>query len=226
MIPIRDNNPKGYFPFINYIFIALNIYFFFRQPENMEELRIYFYTYGVVPENLLNIVSHMMNHNYSVLSSLITSMFIHGDFIHLIGNMLFLWVFGDNIEYVLGHVKYILFFLLCGIMATLAQFFINPHSTLPMIGASGAISGILGAYLLKFPSNRVTVLFILFIFIRTFKVPALVVLGFWFFYQIIEGYFFLEKQTMGGVAWFAHIGGFTAGIILIKVFEFLPKKKY
>jgi membrane associated rhomboid family serine protease len=226
MIPIRDNNPKGYFPFINYIFIVLNIYIFFKQPVNGEALKTFFYTYGVIPENLSNIFSHLINQKFSVLLSLITSIFVHGDLLHLIGNMLFLWVFGDNIEYVLGHIKYIFFFLLCGIMATLTQFFISPHSTLPIIGASGAISGILGAYLFKFPSNRVTVLFILFIFIRTIKVPAIVVLGFWFFYQIIQGYFFWEKQGMGGVAWFAHIGGFISGIILIKVFEFLPKKKY
>ena len=226
MIPIRDDNPKGYFPFINYIFIGLSIFIFFTQPVNINELKNFFYTYGVIPENLSNITSHVMNRNFSDITSLFTSIFVHGDLLHLMGNMLFLWIFGDNIEYIIGHIRYIFFFLLCGIMATLTQYFINPHSTLPIIGASGAISGILGAYLFKFPSNRVTVLFILFIFIRTIKVPAIVVLGIWFLYQIIQGYFFLEKQTMGGIAWFAHIGGFISGIIFIKVFEFLPRKKY
>ena len=203
----------------------MNIYVFYIQPSNIEQLKIFFHTYGVVPENLSNIVSQLRNQNFSVLYSLITNIFVHGDLMHLIGNMLFLWIFGDNIEYLIGHMRYIFFYLLCGIFATLSQYFIYPHSAIPMIGASGAISGIMGAYLLKFPSNRVTVLFILFIFIHFIKVPAIVVLSIWFIYQIVQGYFFLGEQNLGGVAWFAHIGGFISGIILVKVFEFRPKKK-
>jgi membrane associated rhomboid family serine protease len=224
MIPIRDDSPKGYFPFINYILIALNIFFYFKQPSNLEDLKLFYYTYGLVPENLTNILSHLASHDYSVIVSLFTNLFIHGDLMHLIGNMLFLWIFGDNIEYLIGHVRYIFFFLLCGFAATLSQYVISPYSAIPLIGASGAISGIMGAYMLKFPSNRVTILFIIVIFIYVTRVPAIIVLGVWFLYQILQGYFSLGQQGLGGVAWFAHIGGFISGIILVKVFEFHPKK--
>jgi membrane associated rhomboid family serine protease len=142
-------------------------------------------------------------------------MFLHGGFLHIFGNMLYLWIFGNNIEDTLGHFRFLLFYLLCGFAAALAQVLASPGSTVPMIGASGAVAGVLGAYILLFPGARVLTLLIIIIFIKFIRLPALIVLGFWFFLQVLG--------VMGGaitnVAFFAHIGGFVVGLILIKIFQ-------
>jgi membrane associated rhomboid family serine protease len=144
-------------------------------------------------------------------------MFLHGGWMHIIGNMWFLWVFGDNVEDSLGHWKFLLFYLLCGIAAGLSQAVLNPNSTAPTIGASGAIAGVMGAYLVKFPRSRITTLVFVFFFLTTFELPAIVVLGYWFVIQLFSGFGSVAHShlTAGGVAWFAHIGGFLAGILLI-----------
>jgi membrane associated rhomboid family serine protease len=159
-----------------------------------------------------------------VLGSLFSSLFLHADFMHLAGNMIFLWIFGDNIEYAIGHFNYFIFYLLCGLAATFTHVFIDPTSTIPIIGASGAISGILGAYLIKFPKNKVTTLFIIVIFIRIVKIRAVYLLGFWFLLQLLYGYLSLGSESGGGVAWFAHIGGFISGLILVNIFKKQPKR--
>ena len=150
---------------------------------------------------------------------IITSMFIHGGFGHIIGNMWFLHIFGDNIESLLGHVKYFLFYLACGMGAALTQFLTEPASTTPMVGASGAIAGVLGAYMIRFPKAKVHIFAIIIIFITTFVVPAQIVLGLWFLMQLSGGLGSLGVDTTGGVAWFAHIGGFIIGVTSLKYFQ-------
>ena len=144
---------------------------------------------------------------------------MHGGFLHLIGNMWFLYIFGDNVESILGHLRFLYFYIFCGIGATLTQFIINPSSSIPMIGASGAVAGVLGAYMIKFPKAKVHVFAFIFIFVTTFVVPAQIVLGIWFIMQLSGGLNTLGIDTTGGVAWFAHIGGFIWGIGSLKKFQ-------
>lgn len=224
MIPLKDENPKKNLPFINFAFIVANIAIFIYQPASEELMRKFFSTYGLIPNNLTHIVNNDISHILSVIQSLLSSLFIHADFLHLAGNMLFLWVFGDNIEYAIGHFNYIIFYILCGIAATLVQVLIDSNSLLPIIGASGAISGVLGAYIIKFPKNKVTTLFIIIIFIKIVRIRAVYLLGIWFAYQLFQGYFSLGQDSMGGVAWFAHIGGFISGIILVNIFKKRPNR--
>jgi membrane associated rhomboid family serine protease len=147
----------------------------------------------------------------------VTSMFLHGGWLHLIGNMWFLWIFGDNIEDILGHAKYLLFYLLCGIAAALVHVAFNGDSRVPTIGASGAIAGVMGAYMLKFPRSRVVTLVPIFFFLTTMEIPAVYILIYWFIVQLISGFGSIgySHLSQGGVAWFAHVGGFVAGMILI-----------
>jgi len=215
MIPIADENQKGYIPFVNYLFLIINILvYFFLQPTTESAARSFFNQYGLIPNQLIN--NPFLIEGYIPV---FTSMFLHGGLMHLAGNMLYLWIFGDNIEYVLGHMRYFIFYFIVGIGAAAGQIIIAPDSTTPMVGASGAISGILGAYLLKFPRNRVSILFFFFIIIRVIQVPAIIVLSFWFLFQVYNGYFHLDQGMTSGVAWFAHIGGFVTGFALVKLFE-------
>ena len=150
--------------------------------------------------------------------TVITSMFMHGGWLHLIGNMLFLWVFGNNIEDATGHGKFLIFYLLCGVAAAATQTFVSPHSVVPMVGASGAISGVLGAYILLYPRVRVHTLIILPIYITSVALPAYVMLGYWIILQVLSGLFSLSEVEKGGVAFFAHIGGFVTGLVLVRLF--------
>ena len=215
MKPIADESPRRYLPITNYILIILNIVVFFYQPASLTGQKIFFTTYGVIPSNILDA------RDISSYYTIITSMFIHGGFMHLAGNLLFLWIFGDNVEYILGHFRYLVFYLVVGAGAALMQILFFPESTIPMIGASGAISGILGAYLIKFPRNKVSILIFLVIIIRVIKVPAVLALGLWFLFQLYNAYF--ASTVSGGVAWLAHIGGFLSGFIFIKLFEWYPR---
>lgn len=215
MIPISDDSPKGYIPFVNYILIAINILVFIYQPGDREALSAFFSQYGLVPSKLVQ-----NPENPALYLNIFSSMFLHADLMHLAGNMLYLWIFGDNIEYLVGHARYFVFYLIVGIAAAILQLAVFPGSKVPMVGASGAISGVLGAYLLKFPRNRVSLLFFFFFIIRVIHVPALIVLSFWFIFQIYNGLLF---SGQAGVAWYAHIGGFVAGFAIIKLFEHYPK---
>jgi membrane associated rhomboid family serine protease len=152
-------------------------------------------------------------------TTLVTSMFMHGGWMHVLGNMLYLWVFGNRLEDALGHAKFLVFYLLCGVAAGVAQVLLNPYSTLPMVGASGAIAGVMGAYLLKFPGARILTLVFIFFFVTTFEIPAVILLGYWFIIQLFSGLGSIAQTNLsgGGVAWFAHVGGFLAGMILVKV---------
>jgi len=208
--PYKDDNPRVLFPFVTFGIITLNAFIFLGQfwiSGNDPGIgRSLVYMYGFVPAEFNPL-------------TIFTSMFMHGGFAHIIGNMWFLYIFGDNVESILGHVKYFMFYLACGIGAALAQFFVEPASQVPMIGASGAVAGVLGAYMIRFPKARVHVLAVIIIFITTFVVPAQIVLGLWFLMQLSGGLGSLGVDTTGGVAWFAHIGGFIIGVTSLKYFQ-------
>lgn len=207
MFPIRDHNPSGRVPYVTYALILVNIGIFFSYwltIPNEPRLAMFYVEWGLVPQQVTSGAG---------LHGLITSMFLHGGFMHLAGNMLFLWIFGDNLEDVLGHVKYLGFYLLSGLAASTAQIGADPGSYVPMIGASGAIAGVMGGYLLLFPRAKVDVLIIFVIFFRIFPIPAWIMLGLWFAMQLVSG--FSTPGDGGGVAYWAHAGGFIAGLVLM-----------
>ena len=206
MFPIRDHNPSGNIPYVTYALIAANIAIFlaywFGLP-NEYALNEFYCSWGLVPQ----LVTSGEN-----LPSLITHMFLHGGWMHLAGNMLFLWIFGDNLEDLMGHAKFLMFYVLAGLAAAALQIAVDPASQAPMVGASGAIAGVLGGYLLLFPRARVDVVIILIIIFRVFPIPAWIVLGLWFGIQVVSST--TTPSEDGGVAYFAHIGGFIAGLVL------------
>ena len=204
MIPIHDSQPSYSKPFITIFLIALNVLvFLFQVSLDPFTRNDFIFAFGLVPDRF-----HW--------SAVLTSMFMHGGWMHLIGNMVFLWVYGDNIEDILGHAKYLLFYLLCGAAAAMGQVLIAPDSHVPMVGASGAIAGVMGAYMVKFPHSRI-VLAGWFLIIFTIELPAYVVLLYWFALQFLSGFGSIADigAQRGGVAFFAHIGGFLAGMIII-----------
>jgi len=216
-IPLKDENPTSRFPYVTVFFIGLNILIFFYQILSPQGLQYYVYKMGAIPYEITHFKTLSFFPRISPPLSLITSMFLHGGLFHLFGNMLYLWIFGNNIEDFLGPIRFVLFYLFSGLGASLTHIIFNPNSQIPMIGASGAIAGVLGAYLILYPGARVLTLVFLFFFIRILPIPAAVILGLWFLAQV------LNIGLGGGVAWFAHIGGFLIGIGLIKIYS---KKKY
>jgi len=221
MLPIGDDDSDRRFaPLVNYVLIAINILVFvFLQGMGGNEK--FTYAFSTVPAEILtgkDLATGVLKPTpIPVYFTLITSMFMHGGWAHLLGNMLFLWVFGDNIENRIGHIRYLIFYLVCGIIASLSHVFVSgSDSLIPSLGASGAISGVLGGYLLLFPSRRVRVI----MGRGVTQVPAFVVLGIWIVFQVISGLGMLGgEETGGGVAYAAHIGGFIAGLALIKLFD-------
>jgi membrane associated rhomboid family serine protease len=229
MFPLGDeNNDRVITPYVNYAFIVINILVFvFLQGLGGNDA--FSYAFSLVPREIttgvdlsgVQVVRDSMGNvgkvqlyptPLPVYFNFLSSMFMHGDIMHIFGNMLFLWIFGDNIENMIGHVRYAAFYLICGFAAAFAQIILGPDSIIPMLGASGAISGVLGGYILLFPTNRVRAL----IFNIFTTVPAYVALGLWIGIQLLQGY--LSDPGQGGVAYAAHIGGFLAGLALIKVF--------
>ncbi len=216
MIPLKDSNPTERFPIITVVFIALNILVFLYQASLGDDAVASFIgAFSLVPARLLH-AGTMLPGPVPVGITIFTSQFLHGGLLHLIGNMLYLWIFGNNVEDAMGRSRFIVFYLLCGAMASMAHALMNAQSNIPMIGASGAISGILGAYVLLHPRARVLTLFTLGFFIRMIEVPAMMVLGFWFVFQFLNA---VVAKGAGGVAWYAHIGGFLAGLALIVLFK-------
>ena len=207
MFPIRDHNPSGQTPYVTIALIAINILVFLGYFTTLSEweLQDFFMTWGLIPARF------MSGEGYETL---ITSMFLHGGWMHLGGNMLFLWIFGDNLEEEMGHVGFLIFYLACGTAAGLGQVLPDPGSPIPMVGASGAIGGVMGGYLLMFPRAKVDVLFIFVIFFRIFAIPAWIVLGIWLAIQIFSGV--ATPSDAGGVAHWAHVGGFVAGLLLAR----------
>ncbi len=227
MLPIRDDLPSRGKPYVNYILIAVNIFVFLYELGLGKALNWFILRYGVIPYEYTHFVDIFPPSAIPI--NLITSMFIHGGFMHVFGNMLYLWIFGDNVEDAMGHLRYFIFYLICGIIASLTHIFMSVNSKVPSIGASGAISGVLGAYLVLYPRAGVITLipdpFTFGLFYRLVRIPALVVLGFWFLIQFFNGILSLPISygSRGGVAWFAHIGGFIAGLVLVNRFA---KYKY
>jgi membrane associated rhomboid family serine protease len=214
MLPIRDFIPTRRFPVLTVSIIVVNVIAFGYEllAEAGGTLEQTFYTMGVVPFEVTN------NFGPAVALSFLTSMFLHGGFMHIIGNMLYLWIFGNNVEDSMGRGRFLVFYLLAGSLAGAAQVLANPNSLLPSIGASGAIAGVLGAYIVLFPKARVQTLIFLGYFARVAQLPALLVLGFWFVLQLFNGLLAFGMTQTGGVAWFAHVGGFVAGLLLVRLF--------
>jgi membrane associated rhomboid family serine protease len=206
MFPLRDTQPSYTKPIATIVLIAINVFVFLYELSLDDWTRNQFVaTFGLVPEHF-------------VWSSLITSTFLHGGWMHLLGNMWFLWIFGDNIEDILGHGKYVVFYLACGVVAGLTQSFLTTDPRIPMVGASGAIAGVMGAYMLKFPHSRIVTLVIVIFFFTTIDIPAWVMLIYWFVTQFFNGVGSIAYSHVsegGGVAFFAHVGGFITGAILI-----------
>ncbi len=218
MIPLRVENPSARFPFVTMIIISLNIVVFTYQLSLGTSEDIFIWKYSAVAKTLTTFIPVNSASTLFPPLTLITSLFLHGDSLHLLGNMLFLWVFAGNVEDKLGYIRFLLFYILCGILSTAAQVATAPSSAFPMLGASGAIAGVMGAYFLRFPRTRVRTLIIVFFFIRVVRLPALLFLGIWFIFQILVGAPTIGS-AQGGVAYFAHIGGFLCGIILFNVME-------
>jgi membrane associated rhomboid family serine protease len=222
MIPISDDNPALTRPVVTWAILAICVAVFFWQlsfSESQEEALIY--AFGFVPKNLFDQPSGAQVHGIAwPWFTLITSMFLHGGFLHLGGNMLYLWIFGNNVEDAMGHWRFLGFYLACGIVAALSEGFVNPHSALPMLGASGAISGALAAYVLIYPRTRITVIIPLGILLYPTKISAFYVVGFWFLLQLFN----VVGTTSGGpgTAWWAHVGGFIAGLLLTPMLSNFP----
>jgi membrane associated rhomboid family serine protease len=219
LIPYKDDNPTSSIPYVTVGIIVLNMIVFLYEilsPPGIEKI---VYAYGAIPQYILTFDKVQPIHPALTIFS---AMFMHGGVFHIAGNMLYLWIFGNNIEDRLGHIRFIFFYLCCGIASAYAHAITDPHSHTPMIGASGAISGVLGAYLLLFPRAMVHTLVFLGFFVTVIKIPALIVIGFWVFIQFVNGLISSGIAREGGVAWFAHIGGFLVGLLTIKLW--LPKR--
>jgi membrane associated rhomboid family serine protease len=221
MIPIRDAIRSKNFPIVNTLIILLNIIAFLWQLLQGPHLKETVFLYGIVPVRYSDPGLSIHFTLFQQLIPFLTSMFLHGGFLHILGNMWFLYIFGDNIEDRLGHIRYLLFYLLCGIASGLVHLLTNWNSKIPTIGASGAIAGVMGAYLLLYPHARVLTLIPIFFFFQFVELPAFFFLGFWFLLQLFSAS--LTRSGVGGIAFWAHIGGFLSGIIFIKIFDLIPR---
>jgi len=219
MFPIADDNPRIDTPMVTWSIIAVCVLVFFWQfslGQTGGEIAVY--QFGMIPARLFGTATlDPALAEVPAWATVLTSMFMHGGWMHLGFNMLFLWIFGDNVEDSMGHGRYLAFYLLCGVAAALAQVFVNPDSTIPMVGASGAISGVLGAYLLLHPRATVRTIIFLGVFATMMHLPALIVLGLWFLLQLVSAAFSTSGEP--GVAFWAHVGGFVAGMALVPLFK-------
>jgi membrane associated rhomboid family serine protease len=221
MIPIRDAIRSKNFPAVTVLLIGLNVIAFLWELAQGPHLKEAFYLYGIVPLRYSNPEISARFTGFEQYLPFLTSMFLHGGFLHIIMNMWFLYIFGDNIEDRLGHIRYLIFYLFCGVAAGLIHLFTNWNSNVPTIGASGAISGVMGAYLLLYPRSKILTLIFIFFFIQFVEIPAFIFLGIWFLLQLFSAG--LTPSNVGGVAFWAHIGGFVAGLIFIKIFDAIPR---
>lgn len=216
MLPLKDTIPSRSFPAVNWALLAANVVVFLFMARDTRLAEAWINELALVPARFL---ANPLDP--AELLTIFTSMFMHGGWFHLFSNMLALYIFGDNIEDSMGSQRYLIFYLLCGVAAALTHVFFNPNSPIPTVGASGALSGVLAAYLLFFPASRVITLVPVFFLPLLFEIPAVVYLGLWFISQLANGVFsiFINVQAMGGVAWWAHIGGFVAGLVLAPLFR-------
>jgi membrane associated rhomboid family serine protease len=220
MLPLRDENPTSRVPYVNYILMALNILVFVFQVRLGSDQEAFVYQFALIPAQMTAGIG------VADVLDIFTSMFMHAGLAHIGGNMLYLWIFGDNVEDAMGHGRYLLFYLIGGITASAAHVLTNPASQIPTVGASGAIAAVLGAYLVLYPQSRVVTLIFLGYFIRLAMVPAIFVLGLWFVLQLFQGMVTLGAADVGGVAFWAHIGGFVTGLVLAKVLAQRSQRYY
>ena len=210
MIPIKDDNPTRTFPFVNLLLIAINVVvFFYEATLPPRAAKAFLLANATIPMRIPGYLAGYVGFK-TAFYPIFTSMFLHGGLLHLLGNMLFRYIFGDNIEDAFGHFAYLVFYLFCGIGSGLIHVLFNLHSSLPAIGASGAISGVMGAYAVYFPRSQILTFFFIFLI----PVPAIFILGYWFVLQFLEGVSGLGMAQSGGVAWWAHIGGFLMGVLI------------
>lgn len=231
MVPLRDDNPVQITPYVTYTLILLNVLVFLYQLTlPLPELEQFFRTWAVVPAQLT--ASFQGELPPTEWITLFTSQFLHGGFLHIAGNMLYLWIFGNNVEDSLGHTRFLIFYLACGALAALTQWFFSAYSNIPSLGASGAIAGVMGAYILRFPRATILTLIPIFFFLTTIRIPAVYFLGFWFVQQAFYGLASLGTSAnigmeSGGIAYWAHAGGFVFGAILGPLFGlFKPRDNY
>jgi rhomboid family protein len=214
-IPLKDLNPRRGYPYVNTVLILTNVAVFVYQmtlPPHV--FKAFMTANATIPQRIPQWFSGHVSFEVAFLP-LLTSMFLHSGIAHIVGNMLFLWIFGDNVEDYFGHIQYLFFYLVCGVGAGLLHVFFNLSSPLPAVGASGAISGVMGAYIVLYPRARVLTL----VFVFLVPIPAFIILGYWFVLQFLGGITTLGARATGGVAWWAHIGGFLAGVLITKLTE-------
>ncbi|MEK7349086.1 MAG: rhomboid family intramembrane serine protease [Candidatus Eisenbacteria bacterium] len=221
MIPLRDANPSDRFPFVTVGLIVLCTLVFLYEASLGRRLPTFFAAFALVPGQVSYGLQSGELGVAGIVQPFFTSMFLHGSWMHLIGNMWFLWIFGDNVEDLLGSGRFLVFYLLAGLGAGLAHYLLQPSSAVPTVGASGAIAGVLAGYLVLFPRARVTTLVPLGIFLQVMELPAMVLIGLWFAIQIVSGLLSLGWSG-GGVAWWAHVGGFLVGVVLVRAF--MPRR--
>ena len=220
MLPIRDTIPANHFPVVNYLIIGANLVVYLIQMQLGPEMDRFVYLYGLVPARYsLPQISVYFSSGEQLLS-LVSFMFLHGGFWHLLGNMWTLYIFGDNVEDRLGHLRYLLFYLLCGLASGLSHLVLNLQSNIPTIGASGAIAGVMGAYFILYPGARILTLIPIIIIPWFIELPAFIFLGIWFLLQFFNAA--ISSGSAGGIAWWAHIGGFVFGILFLKIFQVMP----
>lgn len=236
MIPLRDTTKSKTIPFVNYIFIAACGLVFLYETSLGEHLESFVHRFAVIPSDVASIVfpdsnsfrsiaGRVVHAGIGALLPLLTSMFLHGGWMHLVGNMLYLYIFGDNVEDRLGHLGYFFFYLLAGTGAALTEVYFQQHSSVPLLGASGAIAGVLGAYFILYPRAKILTLIPLFVFFPVVEISAFFFLGFWFIMQFISGSLASGAGAAGGVAWWAHAGGFMVGAVFLPVFLLLRMLK-
>lgn len=221
MIPIRDTIPSSKKPVVNYTIIILTIFVFYLQLSAGSGSMYLVDFYAFLPKQLFNLIHHGI-FTFEPIKRMFTSMFLHGSLFHLIGNMLYLYIFGDNVEDRLGHFAYILFYIFCGIVAAFFHYLFNPISSVPTLGASGAVAGVMGAYFIFFPKSRILTLIPIFIFFQFIEIPAVFFLLFWFIMQILYGSVSITTGLQN-VAWWAHVGGFLTGAIIGLIVVFFEK---
>jgi membrane associated rhomboid family serine protease len=226
-LPLRDDNPIKVTPVVTWALIAVNaVVFLYQVSLGPHAAQRFVFQFGAIPAVILG--QQALPAGMAIIPpgmSLLTSIFLHGSWMHLVGNMWFLWIFGNNIEEAMGHVRFLAFYILCGLAASLSQIFVSPQSVIPTIGASGAIAGALGAYLMLYPRARVWTLVFFVFFIRMIYIPAWIILGGWIFLQFLSGSMAIGTQNAGGIAFWAHVGGFIAGVLLVGLFK-KPQVKF
>lgn len=221
MIPLRDKAKARRLPLITVLLITVNIYVFVKEVFLGPKLHGMIYRFAVIPSAYLHPQTWTAAQLASNGISLLSSLFLHGGWLHLLGNMWYLWIFGDNVEAKIGHFRFLIFYLLCGLIGNLAHIFINSSSNTPLLGASGCIAGVLGAYLLLFPGAKILTLLPVLVFWTVIEIPAFFFLAIWLLIQFLNGFFVLAgyRESAGNVAWWAHIGGFAGGFLLVPLFR-------